>query len=146
MPVFHDKITVQSTEDNDEESRPQIAKVKGNGFSVYTAVLNSLKPVSYDAVKHDDHDSSSVGVGISANTTDAVFSVLNRPQPVHRLDKATGGLLIVAKSRDALTFLTNSFSGTNLVVALILYRSSSTVLNCTNFHHYQLVPILLQTA
>lgn len=37
------------------------------------------------------------------------FSALHRPQPVHRLDKPTSGLLVVAKTKDALVHLSRQF-------------------------------------
>jgi len=39
----------------------------------------------------------------------ATVNVLRRPQPVHRLDKETGGLLLVAKTKGALVALSQQF-------------------------------------
>ena len=38
-----------------------------------------------------------------------VVSVMRRPQPVHRLDRATSGLLLVAKTKPAMTELSRQF-------------------------------------
>jgi 23S rRNA-/tRNA-specific pseudouridylate synthase len=37
------------------------------------------------------------------------LSVLWNPMPVHRIDKATSGLLVVAKTRAAMVYLTGQF-------------------------------------
>lgn len=37
------------------------------------------------------------------------LSILRRPQPVHRLDKPTSGLLLVAKTKPAMTHLSSQF-------------------------------------
>ena len=41
--------------------------------------------------------------------TTTTINVLRRPQPVHRLDKGTGGLLLVAKTKEALVALSQQF-------------------------------------
>ena len=43
-----------------------------------------------------------------------VFNPLRRPTPCHRLDKATAGLLVVAKTRPSLSFLTGCFKNRNI--------------------------------
>lgn len=61
------------------------------GFSLHTALLHSLSPIQ-----------------------GSVASPLHRPQPVHRLDTLTGGLVLVAKTRPALVSLTELFTTRNI--------------------------------
>ena len=43
-------------------------------------------------------------------TPDDVEGVLARPRPVHRLDEATGGLLVIAKTREGMLSLSRAFA------------------------------------
>lgn len=81
----------------------------GNGHNVKSALVNSVRTIFHSSVvrnyEQDDNE-------------DATFRAINaiskkplrRPQPVHRLDKETGGLLIVAKTHPALQAMTRAFS------------------------------------
>lgn len=61
-------------------------------LSVSTQLLSILKPVSAD-----------------------ILDPLNKPQPVHRIDKDTGGLLLIAKTRGALSRLSLMFSNREII-------------------------------
>ena len=62
------------------------------GYNVQAMCLTALKPPA----EVDDLE-------------EATRRRMRRPQPVHRLDKDTGGLLVIAKSYPALTKLTDAF-------------------------------------
>lgn len=69
------------------------------GYNVQSMCLKALKAPS----KVSDSD-------------ERIRRRLRRPQPVHRLDKDTGGLLVIAKTYPALTTLTEAFGHKNSVM------------------------------
>jgi 23S rRNA-/tRNA-specific pseudouridylate synthase len=59
--------------------------------------------------KADSADTGGLPSDLEQQSSSPLLEALRRPQPVHRLDQGTGGLLLVAKTRRALTNLTAQF-------------------------------------
>ena len=70
-----------------------VSPTAASEWSLKSALLHSLS---------SSNSSSSTFDNVDNGTNGSLFDVLNRPQPVHRLDKATGGLLVIAKTGTAL--------------------------------------------
>lgn len=85
-------LAVYPAHDSEYASNNSDSKISG---SVQSSLLVSLAPTNQSA--------------IGTNGTP-----LRRPVPVHRLDQATGGLLLIAKTAEALSSLTESFSSRNI--------------------------------
>jgi 23S rRNA-/tRNA-specific pseudouridylate synthase len=82
MPVYSSRGTSSTTKSE---------------WCLKSALLHSLSSSTFDMV-------------VDRGANGSLFDILNRPQPVHRLDKATGGLLVVAKTGAALQALTKAFA------------------------------------
>jgi RluA family pseudouridine synthase len=84
-----------------------------DGHNVKSALVNSVG-TAFHSIDLSQSGVSEEGQAISdleTRAADAIFKKpLRRPQPVHRLDKETGGLLLVAKTHPALRAMTRSFA------------------------------------
>jgi 23S rRNA pseudouridine1911/1915/1917 synthase len=81
----------------------------GDGHNVKSALINSVQTSFHSSVAESyeqDEDEYAAFRTIRAIS----IKPLRRPQPVHRLDKETGGLLVVAKTHPALQAMTKAFS------------------------------------
>lgn len=78
----------------------------------YFAIVNKPAGVVVYAHRQGGHGIMTVRACLPFALTPpdiGVYSVLRRPQPVHRLDKPTSGLLLVAKTKPAMQHLTKQF-------------------------------------
>ena len=69
-----------------------------------------LKPYGVKIHGGDSRRTVTGALAAGALNPSSLPDALNRPQPVHRLDAAVGGLLVVAKTRSALVTLSDDFA------------------------------------
>ena len=79
----------------------------------YFAIVNKPAGVVVYAFKQENHGTMTIRCCLPfvlKPPTLGTYSVLRRPQPVHRLDKPTSGLLMVAKTKPSMQNLCQQFS------------------------------------
>ena len=82
----------------------------------YIAIVNKPAGIVVYAHRHDDKVNSMPVHSIRSKLPfvldapkNGTMAILRRPQPVHRLDKTTSGILLVAKTKDAMIHLARQF-------------------------------------
>jgi len=78
----------------------------------YFAIVNKPAGIPVYAHKQGGHGVMTVRAGLPFAVKPpkpGIFSTMRRPQPVHRLDKPTSGLLLIAKTKPAMVNLSHQF-------------------------------------
>ncbi len=89
---------------------PAVGNWQGTVVNALAYYLANKSPFgSGDFIEADGKVKSDKGKGIDVDGTDGE-TITFRPGIVHRLDKGTTGILVVAKTRDALSALSDSFA------------------------------------